>query len=132
MEFLTVKEVLKDLVLLPAGPLILALLGLALFHFTRWRRSGTALCAVAILGFWWLALPITADVLGRAGERYPALDLRQIPHADAIVILGGGARAAAEMHAERTREAVEEGRAIGRWTSGRHRTLFDVLFELLR
>ena len=96
MEFLTVKEVLKDLVLLPAGPLILALLGLALFHFTRWRRSGTALCAVAILGFWWLALPITADVLGRAGERYPALDLRHIPHADAIVILGGGARAAAE------------------------------------
>jgi uncharacterized SAM-binding protein YcdF (DUF218 family) len=96
MDFLTVKEFLKGLVLLPAGPLTLALLGLALLHFSRWRRTGTALCAVAIVGFWVLALPVTADVLGRAEERYPALDLQQIPPADAIVILGGGARAAAE------------------------------------
>jgi uncharacterized SAM-binding protein YcdF (DUF218 family) len=92
MDFFNAKQILKNLVLPPTGPLILAILGLGVLHFTRWRRSGTALCAAALLALWILATPIVADMLVRAGERYPSLDLHQVPHADAIVILANGVR----------------------------------------
>jgi uncharacterized SAM-binding protein YcdF (DUF218 family) len=92
MDFFTGKQALKNLVLPPTGPLILAILGLALLYFTRLRRSGAALCAAGLLALWLLATPIVADMLVRAGEPYPALDLHRMPRADAIVILGGGVR----------------------------------------
>jgi Zn-finger nucleic acid-binding protein len=46
------------------------------------------------------------------------------------------ARATAEMQVQLTKDAIDEGRALGRWegrwTNQRHTTLLDVLFELLR
>src|SRR6266403_1644104 len=47
---------------------------------------------VMVLGstLWLLATPLVADVLARAAEREPALDLTRAPQAQAIVILGGG------------------------------------------
>lgn len=95
MDIFAVKYVLKNLILPPAGPVILAILGLGLANLTRLRRTGTALCAVALVSLWLLATPLIADVLERAAERDPALDLNVVPHADAIVILAGGVRAAA-------------------------------------
>jgi uncharacterized SAM-binding protein YcdF (DUF218 family) len=95
MDFFTARQILKSLVLPPTGPLIVAMLGLGVLHFSRWRRIGTALCAAGLLILWILATPIVADMLVRAGERYPSLDLQQVPHADAIVILAGGVRLAA-------------------------------------
>jgi uncharacterized SAM-binding protein YcdF (DUF218 family) len=92
MDIFTLKYVLRNLVLPPAGPLILAILGLILSHCTRLRRTGTALCAVGLTALWLLAMPIMSDILTRASEHYPALDLGRVPQADAVVILAGGVR----------------------------------------
>jgi uncharacterized SAM-binding protein YcdF (DUF218 family) len=95
MDFFIGKQILKNLVLPPGGPLITAMLGLVLLRFTRLRRSGMALCAGGLLALWLLSTPIIADVLARAAQRYPALDLDHVPRADAIVILADGVRLAA-------------------------------------
>jgi uncharacterized SAM-binding protein YcdF (DUF218 family) len=92
VDFYAVKYLLKNLLLPPAGPVILALFGLGLANLTRLRRSGMALCALALASLWLLATPLVADVLERAAERDPVLDLNAVPHADAIVILAGGVR----------------------------------------
>jgi uncharacterized SAM-binding protein YcdF (DUF218 family) len=92
MDFFVLKQVVKNLVLPPAGALIVAILGLGIVHFTRLRRTGTALCALGLALLWLLATPLIADVLERGREREPALDLSAVPRADAIVILAGGVR----------------------------------------
>jgi uncharacterized SAM-binding protein YcdF (DUF218 family) len=82
------KTLLKDLVLPPSGPLLLALLGLLLLK----RRPVTArICLIAGIGsLWLLATPIVSDGITRLVERYPPLDLQLAANAQAIVILGGG------------------------------------------
>jgi uncharacterized SAM-binding protein YcdF (DUF218 family) len=92
MDLFTGRQILKSLVLPPAAPLLVAFAGLVLLHFTRWRRTGTAVCACGLLSLWLLATPVIADRLLRATERYPALDLEHVPAAQAIVILAGGVR----------------------------------------
>jgi uncharacterized SAM-binding protein YcdF (DUF218 family) len=86
------KTMLKDLVLPPAGPLLLALLGLALLA----RRPVLArICLIAGIGsLWLLSTPIVADGITRLVERYPPLDLPLAASAQAIVILGGGGQRA--------------------------------------
>jgi uncharacterized SAM-binding protein YcdF (DUF218 family) len=85
---------LKALLLPPAGPLVLGLVG-TLFWWRR-PRLGFALCAIAIGTLWLLSIPIISDALARAAEGYPALDPAHLTstqaQAQAIVILGGGVR----------------------------------------
>lgn len=87
MYFL-VKAVLRSLLLPPASPLILALLGALLLR--RHRRLGGTLVAVGFISLWLFSTPIVAAAMWRLAERYPALDLSKPIRAQAIVIIGGG------------------------------------------
>jgi uncharacterized SAM-binding protein YcdF (DUF218 family) len=89
---LRLKTLLKSLILPPAGPLLLALLGLLMLK----RRPVIArTCLAAGLGsLWLLSTPIVSDAITGLAEHYPALDLRLAADAQAIVILGGGGQRA--------------------------------------
>jgi uncharacterized SAM-binding protein YcdF (DUF218 family) len=89
---LQLKTLLRDLILPPTGPLLLALLGLALLKL-RPRLGRTCLIA-GLASLWLLSTPIVSDVLTGLVEMYPPLDLRQAATAQAIVILGGGGQRA--------------------------------------
>jgi uncharacterized SAM-binding protein YcdF (DUF218 family) len=92
MELFVWRQILKNLILPPTGPLLLAIAGLALTVVTRMHRTGLVLCAIGIATLWALATPVIADRLVRAAERYPPLDLRRPVAAQAVVILAGGVR----------------------------------------
>lgn len=99
--FITLKILLRTVLLPPAGPLLVAGLGLWLLARRRSgaaaRRVGGALLLLSLATLWALSTPVVADGLTRIAERYPALDLTRPLRAQAIVILGGGnARAAPE------------------------------------
>ncbi len=82
------KTLLKNVVLPPAGPLLLAITGALLLR--RRPRLARLLLALGLGSLWLLSLPVVADALTRLSEHYPALDLAQPTQAQAIVILGGG------------------------------------------
>jgi uncharacterized SAM-binding protein YcdF (DUF218 family) len=92
MDYFVWKQLLKNLVLPPTGPLLLIAVGLVLLALRRARLGGTILCAVGLAALWVLATPIVADSLVRWAERYPALVPAQVGDAQAIVILAGGVR----------------------------------------
>lgn len=92
MDIFVWKQLLKNLVLPPTGPLALTILGLALAVSTRLRPVGLALSGAGALLLGALATPVVADALVRGVEQYPALDLTQHVDAQAIVILAGGVR----------------------------------------
>jgi uncharacterized SAM-binding protein YcdF (DUF218 family) len=82
------KTLLKDLVLPPSSPLLLALLGLLLL---KRRPVPARICLIAGIGsIWLLSTPIVSDGITHLVERYPPLDLQLAANAEAIVILGGG------------------------------------------
>ncbi|RPE81660.1 YdcF family protein [Vulcaniibacterium tengchongense] len=65
----------------------------ALAALLHWRRLGALMLAVALgwSGLW--SLPSASDWLrGLLESRYPVVDEAELPRADAIVVLGGGAR----------------------------------------
>jgi uncharacterized SAM-binding protein YcdF (DUF218 family) len=82
------KTVLRQLLLPPALPLLLAVAGVVLLR----RRAALARALIVIsLGLLWLlATPIVAVALTRLAQRVPALDPDRMGDAQAIVILGGG------------------------------------------
>jgi uncharacterized SAM-binding protein YcdF (DUF218 family) len=86
------KTLLKDLLLPPAGLLLLALLGILLMK----RRPALArICLISGVSLLWLlATPVVSDALSRWVEQYPAVDLQRAARAQAIVILGGGGQRA--------------------------------------
>jgi uncharacterized SAM-binding protein YcdF (DUF218 family) len=93
--FITLKMLLRTLLLPPAGPLLLA--GVGLWLLARRRagaaaatRAGWLLVIAGLASLWVLATPVVAEGLTRLAERYPALDLGSPTHAQAIVILSGG------------------------------------------
>ena len=91
--FITLKSLLHTLLLPPAGPLLIAAAGAWLLRSrtsARTAKAGWLLLAAGLASLWLLATPLVADVLARAAEREPALDLTRAPQAQAIVILGGG------------------------------------------
>jgi uncharacterized SAM-binding protein YcdF (DUF218 family) len=89
VDFLVAKKVLGALILPPTGPLVLAVLGLALLG--RRPRLGRALAWLGVAGLLIVSLPIVAHALVRSLEP-PPLDLQRPGDAQAIVILGGGVR----------------------------------------
>jgi uncharacterized SAM-binding protein YcdF (DUF218 family) len=89
---LHLKTLLKDLILPPAGLLILALVGFALLKV---RPRLARICLIAgLASLWLLSTPIVSDALTSLVELYPPLDFRQAASAQAIVILGGGGQRA--------------------------------------
>lgn len=92
MYLLLLKTLLKTLLLPPAGPLLLAALGVLLIK----RRPVLArTCLIlGIASLWLLSTPLVADALERLAEHFPPIDLRLAANAQAIVILGGGGQRA--------------------------------------
>ena len=86
------RTLLKNLILPPAGPLLLAIIGALLLR--RRARLARLLLALGLGSLWLLSLPVVADALTRLSEHYPPLDLAQPTQAQAIVILGGGGQRA--------------------------------------
>ncbi len=86
------KKILVALILPPAGPILLALLGLWLQRAKsrRWRHGGIALVLLALLTLLLLSLPLTGRLLMQGLEIHPPIGPEQIREAQAIVILGGG------------------------------------------
>jgi len=82
------KTIVRNLILPPAGPLLVAIVGLLLAP--RYRRLGMALTIVGVGSLWLLSTPVFSDLLSRMAERYPPLDSAKPVSAQAIVILGGG------------------------------------------
>jgi uncharacterized SAM-binding protein YcdF (DUF218 family) len=82
------KSLARDLILPPAGPLIVAVLGSLLLRSRR--KLGGALIVIGVGTLWLCATPVVADVLTRFAERYPPLDPSKPVNAQAVVILGGG------------------------------------------
>ena len=72
----------------PAGPMLLALLGV------YWMGSRPRLARACLLlglgSLWLLSTPWVSDGLSSLAEHYPPLDLRSVGAAQAIVVLGGG------------------------------------------
>ncbi len=85
---LHIKTVLRELVLPPAGPLLLGFAGLLLLR--RRPRPGRILIALALGSLWLLATPLISDAVVALAESYPPLDLSRLDGAQAIAILGGG------------------------------------------
>lgn len=93
MDLFVAKKALTAIVLPPTGPLLVALLGLALLN--RRPGWGRALIWIGVLALSALSLPIVSHALLRSVDRSPPLDFSQARNAQAIVILGGGVRRAA-------------------------------------
>jgi uncharacterized SAM-binding protein YcdF (DUF218 family) len=86
------KTLLKGVILPPAGPLLLAILGLFLLK----RRPLLArICLIFGVGsLLLLSIPVVSDALAGLSEHYGPLDLRNVAGAQAVVILGGGGQRA--------------------------------------
>jgi len=83
----TLTEIVLNLLLPPAGPLLVALAGLLLSR--RYRRLGMTLSALGVAALWVLSLTVVGNSLLRLVEPPPAArgDLAAV---EAIVVLGGG------------------------------------------
>ena len=90
LDALFSKSVAKALVLPPTGPLLLALVGLAIGR--RWPRIGSSLALSAIATLLALSTPRVAWELHRMLDATPPLDMTLAKDAKAIIILGGGVR----------------------------------------
>ena len=90
MDLFLAKKLIAALVLPPTGPLLVALVGLALLAFKP--KSGAVLAWIGVLSLLAFSLPSVSHALLRAMDRHPALDFADGREAQAIVILGGGLR----------------------------------------
>ena len=91
--FVTLKTLLHILIVPPSGPLLLAFVGIWLARAGKSqaaRRTGWTLLVAAAGSLWLLSMPVVADLLARAAQRTPTLNLEQPVQAQAIVILAGG------------------------------------------
>jgi uncharacterized SAM-binding protein YcdF (DUF218 family) len=113
------KLLLKALVLPPAAPLLIALVGLALLD--RHRRLGRFLATVGVVLLVLVSLPAVAAFLIRFVDDSPPFDPAQAKSAQAIVILGGGTKRAAPEYGgdtlnRLTLERVRYGARVARLT----------------
>ncbi len=107
--FLILKAI-ATLVLPPAGPLLLAILGLVLLR--RSPRLGKTLAWVGALALWLLSTPVVTKSMLATLEDVPAIDPAQAKGAQAIVVLGGGSYWAAPEYG---------GDTVSRWSLERIR-----------
>jgi uncharacterized SAM-binding protein YcdF (DUF218 family) len=118
MDLFIAKKALAALVLPPSGPLLVAILGLCLL--TRRPRWGRALAWLGVVVLAALSLPVVSHALVRYVDQSPPLDLSQARNSQAIVILGGGKRRAAEYGGDTlgplTLERVRYGALVARKT----------------
>src|SRR5439155_11021676 len=113
------KLLLKALVLPPAAPLLIALVGLALLD--RSRRLGRLLTTVGVVLLVLVSMPAVAAFLIRFVDDSPPFDAGQAKAAQAIVILGGGTKRAAPEYggdtmSRLTLERVRYGARVARMT----------------
>lgn len=103
------------------------------------KRSGVIVDVCRSHGTWFDAGELTQAIEFVAKGGLADAALRERADQEARANDPEVARAAAALHAELAREAAEEDHALAppmidrsRWRGGRHRTLLDILFELLR
>jgi uncharacterized SAM-binding protein YcdF (DUF218 family) len=111
------RALAKALILPPAAPLLVALIGLALMG--RRPRLGRMLATLGVLVLVLLSLPAVALWLIRMVDDTPPLDPARAASAQAIVILGGGVRIGAPEYggdtlARLTLERVRYGARVAR------------------
>ena len=82
MDLFIAKKVLTALVLPPTGPLLVALVGLALL--SRRPRWGRALAWLGVLSLFALSLPLVSHTLLRAVDQSPPLDFARTQAAQAV------------------------------------------------
>jgi uncharacterized SAM-binding protein YcdF (DUF218 family) len=116
-DLLLWRALAKALILPPAAPLLVALIGLALIG--RWPRAGRMLATLGVLALALLSLPAVAALLIRFVDDTPPLDPARAVSAQAIVILGGGVRTGAPEYggdtlARLTLERVRYGARLAR------------------
>ena len=93
--FVHLKAILRNMILPPAGLILLGLIGLWLSR--RQRVLGMTLAWISLGSLWLGSLPLVSMSLQRLAEPLPALDLSRPVNAQAVVILaGGGVRSAPE------------------------------------
>jgi uncharacterized SAM-binding protein YcdF (DUF218 family) len=92
MVWLQLKTLLKQLVLPPVGPLLLALIGIMLIK--RRPVLARAFLIAGIGSLWLLSTPVISNAIAGLAQHYPPVDLRSAADAQAIVILGGGGQRA--------------------------------------
>lgn len=113
-----IKAVVKAIVLPPAGPLLVALLGIAIVR--RMPRAGRALALLGVLSLLALSVPAVAWMLTRALYVAPVFDPAHAATAQAVVILGGGTRRAPEYGGDTmnrfTLERLRYGARVARLT----------------
>lgn len=84
------KPILTALALPPAGPLLLAALGLALLASRR-RRAGFTCAVAGVLGLWLLSCHAVAVLLSQALlPQFEPVRAEALDGVQAIVVLGGG------------------------------------------
>jgi uncharacterized SAM-binding protein YcdF (DUF218 family) len=100
------KKLISELLLLPAGPLLLIALGLWLGR--RRRTLGQSLVALGLLILVTFSLPIVANAIAIDSEQaYPPLRVDVVlPKDAAIVVLGGGLQQGATDYGGETINAV--------------------------
>ena len=113
------RSLFKTLVLPPAAPLIVAVVGLALLN--RHRRAGRMLVTVGVVALFVVSMPAVAIKLIRYIDSTPPLTAQRAESAQAIVILGGGTRRAAPEYGgdtlnRLTLERVRYGARVARMT----------------
>jgi uncharacterized SAM-binding protein YcdF (DUF218 family) len=116
-DLLLWRALAKALILPPAAPLLVALIGLALIG--RWPRAGRMLATLGVLALALLSLPAVAALLIRLVDDTLPLDPARAVSAQAIVILGGGVRTGAPEYggdtvARLTLERVRYGARLAR------------------
>lgn len=120
-DLFLLKKVLAALVLPPAGPLLLILIGLL---WAR-HRIGRGLAWAGLLILIALASPLVAHALLKAVDDTPPLDYARAREAQAIVILGGGVRHAPEYGGDTLGTLTLARVRYGAWVA--HRTHLPVL-----
>jgi uncharacterized SAM-binding protein YcdF (DUF218 family) len=117
LPLILIKTLLRNLILPPAGLVLLGLFGLMLLK--RRPTMARALLTVSLVSLWILATPVVADGLSGLVERIPPLDLSQPTGAQAIVILGGGGQVkrAPEYAAPAARPLLLERLAYGAYVA---------------